>query len=110
MCRNTKRRKSDTPVMMSGLSIGMLFRKVMACFPLPLMLWMPMAAIVPSRVDTVAAMRAITRVFLIASMSEPVPCIVPVNRFEYSFVENPVQLPRTLLSVNENTAMKTIGA
>ena len=36
--------------------------------------------------------------------------IVPVNRFEYSFVENPVQLPRTLLSVNENTAMKTIGA
>ena len=26
MCRNTKRRKSETPVMMSGFSIGILFR------------------------------------------------------------------------------------
>jgi hypothetical protein len=51
-----------------------------------------------------------TRVFWIALISEPVPCILPVNRLEYNFVEKPVQLPRTLLSVNEKIAMKTIGA
>ena len=96
--------------MMSGLSIGMLFRKLMACLVLPLILCMPIAAIVPNIVETVAAINAMIRVFSIASISEPVPCISPVKRFEYSLVEKPVQLPRTLLSVKENTAMKTIGA
>ncbi len=36
--RNTNRRKSDTPMMMSGLIIGMLFMNMMACFFLPLRL------------------------------------------------------------------------
>ena len=50
------------------------------------------------------------QVFWIADMREPEPCMSPVNRLLYSSVENPVQLPRTLLSVNEKTAMNTIGA
>ena len=50
------------------------------------------------------------RVFSMALMSEPVPCMFPVKRFEYSFPEKPVQLPRTLLSVKEKIAMNTIGA
>jgi hypothetical protein len=69
-----------------------------------------MAAIVPRIVETVAAINAIITVFSIACIREPVPCMLPVKRLEYSFVENPVQLPRTLLSVKEKTAMKTIGA
>ena len=57
-----------------------------------------------------AAMRAIIRVFLIADINEPEPCMFPVKRLEYNSVEKPVQLPKTLLSVNENTAINTIGA
>ena len=53
---------------------------VIACFALLLMLWMPIAAIDPRTVDTVAAIRAITRVFWIAVMSDPVPCMSPVKR------------------------------
>ena len=49
-------------------------------------------------------------VFSIADISVPVPCMSPVNRLEYNLVENPVQLPSTLLSVKENMAMKNIGA
>ena len=74
------------------------------------MLCMPIAAMVPISVDTEAATRAIRRVFWIADIREPEPCMSPVNRLLYSSVENPVQLPRTLLSVNEKTAMNTIGA
>ena len=103
-------RNSDTPVMTSGLIIGMLFTKVSARFLRPLRLWMPMAATVPRTIDTKADTSAMSRVFSTAEISEALPCIRPVNRFSYSFVENPVQLPSTLLSVKENTAMNTSGA
>ena len=71
---------------------------------------MPMAARVPSRVDTPAAMSAITSVFFTAEIRVPVPCMSPVKRLEYNWVEKPVQLPRTLLSVKEKMAMNIIGA
>jgi hypothetical protein len=62
------------------------------------------------RVDIEAATKAIRSVFCMADMSEPEPCMSPVNRLVYSLVEKPVQLPSTLLSVKEKTAMNTIGA
>ena len=62
------------------------------------------------RVAKDAAITAMIRVFWIACMSELPPWTLPEKRFEYSSVEKPVQLPRTLLSVNEKTAMNTIGA
>ena len=96
--------------MMSGLIIGMLFRKVTAFRARPFMLWMPMAATVPSRVEKAAAMRAMRTVFFTAASREAFPCIWPVRRFWYRLVEKPSQLPRTLLSVKENTAMNTSGA
>ena len=96
--------------MMSGLIIGMLFRKVTAFLVLPFMLWMPMAATVPSRVETAAAMTAMRSVFFTAASSEALPCICPVRRFRYKLGEKPSQLPSTLLSVKENTAMNTSGA
>ena len=34
----------------------------------------------------------------------------PESRLPYSLSENPVQLPSTFASVNENMAMMTIGA
>ena len=69
---------------------------------------MPMAATVPSNVDTVAATKAMIKVFLMASMSELLT--PPVKSEEYSSVEKPVQFPSTFDSVNENIAMITIGA
>jgi hypothetical protein len=69
-----------------------------------------MAATVPSTVDTEAAISAISKVFWIASIRAPEPCMSPVKTFMYRLVENPVQLPSTLLSVKEKMAMKTIGA
>ena len=67
-----------------------------------------MAATVPSNVDTVAATRAMINVFLMASINELFT--PPPNSDEYSSVENPVQFPNTLDSVNEKMAMMTIGA
>ena len=72
--------------------------------------WRPIAAIVPRIVEIVAAISAMTMVFWMACIRDPPPCMSPENRLAYSFVEKPVQLPRTLLSVNEKTAMNTIGA
>jgi hypothetical protein len=68
---------------------------------------MPMAAMLPSIVAKTDAMIAITTVFCIALISEP--DILPSNRLVYSLRENPVQLPSTLVSVNENMAMIIIG-
>ncbi len=88
----------------------MLFRKLMAPRLRPLRLWMPMAATVPSRVATRAAATAMSRVFWTAVSKEELPCMFPVSRLEYNCTEKPFQLPRTLLSVNEHTAMNTSGA
>jgi hypothetical protein len=48
------------------------------------------------------------KVFFMASINELLT--PPVNNDEYSSVEKPVQLPNTLDSVNEKTAIMTIGA
>jgi hypothetical protein len=67
-----------------------------------------MAATVPSSVDTVAATRAIRKVFLIASMRR---ALTPPEKSEvYKSAEKPVQLPKTLESVNEKIAMMMMGA
>jgi hypothetical protein len=68
----------------------------------------PIAAIVPNNVETDAAIRAMIKVFFIASINELFT--PPVKSDEYNSVEKPVQLPNTLDSVNENTAMITMGA
>lgn len=107
--RKTKSRNRETPVITSGLSIGMLLRNCIVCFLRPRRLNMPMAAIVPNIVDRLAAMTAMIKVFLTADISEELPFIPPEKRFSYSLSENPVQLPRTLDSVNENTAMNMRG-
>lgn len=51
---------------------------------------------------------AMINVFFMASMSELFT--PPENSDAYNSVENPVQLPSTFDSVNENIAMITIGA
>ena len=96
--------------MTSGLIIGMLFRKLTACFLRPRRLWMPTAATVPSTIETKAETRAISSVFSTAEISELLPCMLPEKRLAYSFVEKPVQLPSTRLSVKEKIAMNTSGA
>ena len=62
----TKRMKSEIPVMMSGFSIGMSFRKVMALRLRPRMLCMPTAAMLPSMVEQSAASRPMVMVFSMA--------------------------------------------
>ena len=96
--------------MTSGLIIGMLFRKLTTCFLRPRRLWMPTAATVPSTIETKADISAISSVFSTAEISELLPCMSPENRLAYSFVENPVQLPSTRLSVKEKIPMKNNGA
>ena len=71
---------------------------------------MPMAAIVPRNVATIEAARAISSVFLTAASRPLAFCMLPLNRFWYSCVEKPVQLPRLLASVKEKITMKAIGA
>ena len=103
-----KSKKSEIPVMMSGLRIGMLFTKLTTLRLRYLRSLMPMAATVPRSVDTVAATKAMIKVFFMASMSE---LFTPPEKSEvYNSVEKPVQLPSTLDSVKEKMAMITIGA
>jgi hypothetical protein len=67
-----------------------------------------MAATVPSIVETVAATVAIRKVFFMASIRRS---LTPPEKSEvYKSAEKPVQLPKTLDSVNENIAMMMIGA
>ena len=77
----------------------MLFTKLMAFRERAFRLKMPIAVILPSRVEAVAAIKAMVTVLISAFISE---WLVPVvNSDEYSFVENPVQLPSTFASVKE---------
>ena len=57
-------------MMMSGLSIGMSFRKVIIFRLRPLRLCMPMAEIVPRIVDRNAEIRPMERVFSMALTRE----------------------------------------
>ena len=61
----------------------------------------------PSRVEAVAAISAMANVFQMAFISEW--CIPPMNSELYRRVENPVQLPSTFASVNENIMIINIG-
>ena len=69
-----------------------------------------MAATVPRTVAMAEATRAIMSVLLTAEMRPEEFCMPPVKRDLYREKENPVQLPSDFASVNENTAMNTIGA
>ena len=53
----------------------------------------------PNKVEAVAAIKAMVTVLINAFISEW--CVPVVNSDEYSFVENPVQLPNTFASVKE---------
>ena len=121
MCRNTKSRKSETPVMMSGFSIGMLFMNVIACFALLLMLWMPIAAMEPMMVDTVAAIRAITMVFWKVQVPLSMPGVISgvmmvfmptVSTFAISefLTNNKIKLFGTIIQENINSSMWNYGA
>jgi hypothetical protein len=68
----------------------------------------PIAATVPSKVDTEAATKAMIKVFFMASINELLT--PPEKSDEYNSVEKPVQLPNTLDSVNEKMAIMAIGA
>lgn len=107
MPKLTKSRNSDTPVMISAFIIGMALAKFITCRVRCRRLKMPMAAKLPRRVLAVAAISAMTKVFPIALISEW--CMPPVKSELYSLVENPVQLPSTLASVNENIMIIRIG-
>ncbi len=66
-----KSRKSEMPMMMSPLRMGMLLTNCIAWrAPRWRRLWMPMAVRVPKRVDTVAVMRAMVTVLASAAVSE----------------------------------------
>ena len=60
---------------------------------------MPIAVTLPNKVEAVAAIKAMVTVLINAFISEW--CVPVVNSDEYSFVENPVQLPNTFASVKE---------
>ena len=103
----TKSQNSDIPVRISGLISGILFKNEMALRDLLRILNMPIAAILPRRVASDEATRAITMVFLMALTSEfDMP---PLKRLVYNFNEKPVQLPNTFVSENEKMAMMRIG-
>ena len=93
--------------MMSEFIIGMLFMKLTVWRALFLKLNIPMAAMLPKRVDIAEAIRAMAKVFPIAPTNEC--CTFPAKRELYSFKEKPVQLPNTFASVNEKNMIMAIG-
>lgn len=70
MPKLTKSKKSEIPVMISGLSIGISLKKLITCFLRPFILNIPIAATEPSRVEAEAEIRAMLNVFLMASSNE----------------------------------------
>jgi hypothetical protein len=93
--------------MISGFMIGILFVKFMTERARLFKLKIPIAATLPNAVDTVAAIKAITNVLIIALINEW--CIPPEKSELYNLKENPVQLPNTFASVNEKTMIIRIG-
>ena len=93
--------------MISGFNIGMLLTKLTALRALAFKLKIPIAATLPNKVDTVAAIMAIANVFQSALTNEC--CTLPAKRELYNFVENPVQLPSTFAYVNEKIMIIKIG-
>ena len=68
--RDTNKRKSDIPVMISPFRIGILFTKPIAFRERDFKLKIPIAAILPSNVDAVAASKAIVIVLISAFIKE----------------------------------------
>ena len=85
--------------MMSPFRMGMVLMKPIALRLRTRMLKMPIAARLPKRVETVAAIRAIKMVLTNAFINEW--CAPVWNNDSYSFSEKPLQLPKTFASVNE---------
>ena len=68
--RDTNKRKSDIPVMISPFRIGILFTKPIALRERAYKLKMPMAAMLPNKVDAVAASSAMVMVLTRAFIRE----------------------------------------
>ena len=67
---DTNNRNSEIPVIISPFRIGMLFTKLMAFRERAFRLKMPIAVILPSRVEAVAAIKAMVTVLISAFISE----------------------------------------
>ena len=63
MLKATKSRNNDTPVMMSGFSMGMSFRNIIALRFLPRILYIPIAEMLPMKVEIMAARIPMLTVF-----------------------------------------------
>ena len=98
---------SDTPVTISGFTMGKFVMFIMIRLGRRFMPLIPMAAAVPSAVDTTAATTAISRVLRRASRIS-----LSSNSFLYQRRENPPHTARLPVSVSlkENTMSTRIGA
>ena len=103
----TNSRKRDTPVIISAFIIGIALAKFITWRVRDRRLKIPIAAILPNSVETVAAIIAMANVFHNALTNER--CTPPVNSELYNLVENPVQFPKTFASVNEKIIIIRIG-
>ena len=83
-------------VTISGFNIGRLFTCVTISFTIFLDFDKPIAVIVPTNVDTIVAMTAISTVYQIASIIERL-----LNIASYHFVEKPVNLVKDFERLNE---------
>ncbi len=68
--KETNRRKSEIPVIISPFRIGILFTKLIALRERDFKLKMPIAATLPNKVEAVAANRAIVIVLISAFIKE----------------------------------------
>src|SRR5574344_2402889 len=96
---------------MSGLIIGILFTNCMDFLIfLFLILYIPTAARLPKNIDTVAAIKAINRVLVIADDKVEACWASPENNEVYRSNENPFHSPIDLELVNEKIMIMAIGA
>ena len=107
LATNTNSSIRETPVTISGLTIGKFVTFITRRFRHFFILLMPMAAAVPSTVANIAATRAIIRVFFRASSS-----IRSSNIWTYHLKVKPDQTVLLFVaeSLKEKTIRTTIGA
>ena len=104
---NTNSSIIETPVTISGFTMGKLVMFIMTRFGSRFMEFMPMAAMVPSTVEAMAAATAIISVFLRASIISR-----SSKSFSYQRRENPLNTVRLAVSVSlkEKTISTKMGA
>ena len=102
--KNTNSSMSETPVTISGLTIGMFVMFITIALGTLRMELIPIAARVPS---SVAAMLAITAIMMVFISEEMMTSLR--NSFAYQSSVNPLNTERLLVSLNENTISTKIG-